>query len=227
MEDIELYPGFAWGGVAHEQGYRALISVPLRRAGAVIGALNGYRALPHEFDAAEISLVTTLATQIAIALGTAQLRAREQDTIRELRRAEEVHRLLTATALRGEGVAGVATALAELLGRPVLIEDVYAETLGAAEWGAEEHPVTTSAIDDDLAGGSIVAVNPMGTRLPASCSTAKWSPVFTCVQIAPICPGSMCELSNTPPSLPRLSCCVHAQPPRWSSGCEAPWLRIC
>jgi sugar diacid utilization regulator len=162
MEDIELYPGFAWGGVAHEQGYRALISVPLRRAGAVIGALNGYRALPHEFDAAEISLVTTLATQIAIALGTAQLRAREQDTIRELRRAEEVHRLLTATALRGEGVAGVATALAELLGRPVLIEDVYTETLGAAEWGAEEHPVTTSAIDDDLAGGSIVAVEPDG-----------------------------------------------------------------
>lgn len=162
MEDIELYPGFAWGGVAHEQGYRALISVPLRRAGTVIGALNGYHALPHEFDAAEISLVTTLATQIAIALGTAQLRAREQDTIRELRRAEEVHRLLTATALRGEGVAGVATALAELLGRPVLIEDVYAETLGAAEWGAEENPVTTSAIDDDIAGGSIVAVEPDG-----------------------------------------------------------------
>jgi sugar diacid utilization regulator len=162
MEDIELYPGFAWGGVAHEQGYRALISVPLRRAGTVVGALNGYHALPHAFDAAEISLVTTLATQIAIALGTAQLRAREQDTIRELRRAEEVHRLLTATALRGEGVAGVATALAELLGRPVLIEDVYDETLAAADWGTEDHPVITSAIDDDIAGGSITAVEPDG-----------------------------------------------------------------
>lgn len=29
LEDIELVPGFGWGGVAHEQGYRALISVPL------------------------------------------------------------------------------------------------------------------------------------------------------------------------------------------------------
>src|SRR6478735_11506419 len=102
LEDIELVPGFGWGGVAHEQGYRALISVPLRRAGAVVGALNGYRTGPHSFDAAEVSLVTTLATQVAIALGTAQLRAQEQATIRELRRAEEVHGLLMATALRGE-----------------------------------------------------------------------------------------------------------------------------
>jgi len=162
MEDIELYPGFAWGGVAHEQGYRALISAPLRRAGTVVGALNGYHALPHQFDAAEISLVTTLATQVAIALSTAQVRAREQDTIRELRRAEEVHRVLTATALRGEGVTGVATALAELLRQPVLIEDVYDEAMATAGWHAEDRPVITSAVDDDISRGSIVAVEPGG-----------------------------------------------------------------
>ncbi|WP_167759495.1 GAF domain-containing protein [Mycobacterium sp. PS03-16] len=162
LSDIELQPGFAWGGVAHEQGYRALISVPLRRAGAVVGAINGYRAGPHRFDAAEISLVTTLASQVAIALGTAQLRAREQDTIRELRRAEEVHALLTATALRGEGVAGVAAALSELLNRAVLIEDVYGERLAATAW---DDAVVTDAesaaghvgIDDDLAAGEVVS----------------------------------------------------------------------
>lgn len=157
ISDIELHPGFAWGGVAHEQGYRALISVPLRRAGTVVGALNGYRAEAHRFDAAEISLVTTLASQVAIALGTAQLRAREQDTIRELRRAEEVHALLTATALRGEGVPGVAAALAELLDRAVLIEDVYGEELASTGWDATgPEPVATSAIDDDLAAGHVV-----------------------------------------------------------------------
>ena len=47
LGDIEQVPGFGWGGVAHEQGYRALISVPLRRGAEVIGALNGYRAEPH------------------------------------------------------------------------------------------------------------------------------------------------------------------------------------
>lgn len=155
LEDIELHPGFAWGGVADEQGYRALVSVPLRRGSTVVGALNGYHARPHRFDAAEISMVTTLATQVAIALGTAQLRAREQDTIRELRRAEEIHTLLTATALRGEGVEGVAAALAELLDRPVWIEDVYDETLARAGWLTEdtsggEHSWSPVVLDGDV-----------------------------------------------------------------------------
>lgn len=139
LEDIELVPEFGWGGVAHEQGYRALISAPLRRAGAVVGALNGYRTGPHSFDAAEVSLVTTLATQVAIALGTAQLRAQEQATIRELRRAEEVHGLLMATALRGEGVAGVADALAELLGRAVSIDEVPGGDLSPTVTPIDDH----------------------------------------------------------------------------------------
>lgn len=155
LEDIERDAGIGpWGGVAHEQGYRALISVPLRRSGTVVGALNGYRKTPHRFDGAEISLVTTLASQVAVALGTAQLRAREQDTIRELRRAEEVHTLLTATALRGEGVAGVASGLAELLRRAVVIEDVYGEVLAESGWaavdGAGDYTAAGVVLDGDV-----------------------------------------------------------------------------
>lgn len=153
LEDIERVPGIGpWGGVAHEQGYQSLVSVPLRRNGRVVGALNGYHAAPHRFDHAEISLVNAMATQVAIALGTAQLRASEQDTIRELRRAEEVHTLLTATALRGEGVSGVAAALAELLGREVLIEDAYGERLAGTAAG----PVAPVS-DLELSGGSVIA----------------------------------------------------------------------
>ncbi|KGI70379.1 GAF domain-containing protein [Mycolicibacterium rufum] len=168
VEDIDRMPHFTWSGVAHEQGYRALISVPLRRAGDVVGALNGYRAQPHRFDRAEIGLVSTLATQVAIALGTAQLRAAEQATIRELQRAEEVHTLLTATALRGEGVAGVAAALAELLDRPVRIQDSYAEQLAAARWPADaavgaEAPATvttaTTATDVILDGAPVAHIH--------------------------------------------------------------------
>ncbi|MFC7676345.1 helix-turn-helix domain-containing protein [Mycolicibacterium sp. GCM10028919] len=161
LEDIETMPGIGpWGGVAHEQGYRALVSVPLRRAGSIVGALNGYRTEPHRFDAVEVGLVTTLGSQVAVALRTAQLRSREQDTIRELRRAEEVHGLLTATALRGEGVSGVAAALAELLARPVLIEDVYGNALAAVDWSASDGRV--DARDDGVSadvtlGGEVVA----------------------------------------------------------------------
>ena len=155
IEDIEAVPGFGWGGVAQEQGYRGLVSVPLRRAGAVVGALNGYHAEPHRFDQVEKGLVTTLASQVAIALRTAQLRLREQDTIRELRRAEEVHALLTATALRGEGVPGVASALAALLGRPVLIDDVYDAPLAAVDWTPDGSGPET--VSDVTLSGDVVA----------------------------------------------------------------------
>jgi hypothetical protein len=159
VEDIDQMPRYSWSGVAHEQGYRALISVPLRRAGAVVGAINGYRAGPHRFGRAEIGLVSTLATQVAVALGTAQLRAAEQATIRELQRAEEVHTLLTATALRGEGVAGVASALAELLDQPVLIEDVYGERLAAHGWADTDPQVHPGAgtVTDVILDGTAVA----------------------------------------------------------------------
>lgn len=160
LEDIERDAGIGpWGGVAQEQGYRALVSVPLRRSGAVVGALNGYRKNPHRFDHAEVSLVTTLATQVAIALGTAQLRAREQETIRELRRSEEVHTLLTATALRGEGVAGVAMALAELLGRGVLIDDVYGETLAQSDWKSTDPDEFGPSTDVILDGDAVASIH--------------------------------------------------------------------
>jgi GAF domain-containing protein/sugar diacid utilization regulator len=164
LEDIETTPGIGpWGGVAQEQGYRALVSVPLRRARNVVGAINGYRRAPHRFDAVEIGLVTTLASQVAVALGTAQLRSREQDTIRELRRAEEVHGLLTATALRGEGVSGVAAALAELLARPVLIDDIYGAALADVDWPSDGHVGTGVAADVALDGEVVARVRVAAT----------------------------------------------------------------
>ena len=153
VDDIDRKPHFTWSGVAHEQGYRALISVPLRRSGTVVGALNGYRAGPHRFDRAEVGLVSTLATQVAVALGTAQLRAAEQATITELRRAAEVHTLLTETALRGEGVTGVAEALAELLGRSVVIDDVYAEQLAAAGPASTTEATSDERLREEPAAG--------------------------------------------------------------------------
>ena len=79
-------------------------------------------------------------------------------TIAELRRAEEVHGLLTATALRGEGLAGVAGALAELLARPVLVEDVYGNPLADVDWVAG---VPDTAADVTL-DGEVVALDTHG-----------------------------------------------------------------
>lgn len=164
LGDIADEPQFGpWGGVAQEQGYRALVSVPLLLAGDVVGTLNCYRRDPHRFSAAELELVSTLATQVAIALVSAQLQASELATIEELRKAAEIHSQLTSTALRREGVEGVVRGLARLVGRAVLVEDVAGSVLASAP-----HPFTVRSSDDvdaHLADGSLVEVVSEGQAL--------------------------------------------------------------
>lgn len=154
LADIAEEPQFGpWGGVAQEQGYRALVSVPLLLADEVVGTLNCYRRSPHRFTDAELELVSTLATQVAIALVTAQLQASELATIEELRKAADIHAQLTSTALRREGVGGVVRGLARLVGRPVLAEDVAGTLLVAAP-----HPFAVprgKEVDTRLADGSL------------------------------------------------------------------------
>ncbi|MGH3316406.1 MAG: helix-turn-helix domain-containing protein [Nocardioidaceae bacterium] len=126
-----------WGGVAREQGYRAMISVPVAASGVPVGTLNCYARLPHEFGTDEQDLLGLLADQAGVAIETARLRDHEAATIAELRKAnaalaeqhellrrgEAVHEQLTQVALHGGGVAGVAVALAELLGTSVVVTE--------------------------------------------------------------------------------------------------------
>jgi sugar diacid utilization regulator/GAF domain-containing protein len=126
-----------WGGVARQQGYRSLISVPVVSSGVPVGTLNCYRRVPHEFGADERDLLSLLADQAGVAIETTGLRAQAASTIAELRtanaalaeqhellrRGEAVHEQFTQVALRGGGVAGVAEALAEVLGTSVTVTE--------------------------------------------------------------------------------------------------------
>jgi len=126
-----------WGGVAREQGYRSMISVPLLVSGAALGTLNCYSRTKQEFGRHATDLLRMLADQAGVAIATARLREREAATILDLRelnasleaqhellrRAEAVHVQLTGVALRGGGVDGVARALADLLDRGVAVSD--------------------------------------------------------------------------------------------------------
>jgi sugar diacid utilization regulator len=147
LADISVAPTFRpWGGVARDQGFRSMIAVPLLVAGRALGTLNCYRREVHEFGPEEIDLLTTLADQAAIAIETARLRAREASTIADLRelnrslaeqhallqQGEQIHRELTAVALRAGGIGSVAVALAALLRRPVLVQDPAGATLASA-----------------------------------------------------------------------------------------------
>jgi sugar diacid utilization regulator len=136
--DISAAPNFRpWEGVARQQGFRSMIAVPLLVSGRALGTLNCYRSDVHEFGPDETDLLTTLAHQAAIAIEAARLRDSEARTIADLRelnrslaeqhallqQGEQIHRELTAVALRAGGITAVSTALASLLQRPVLVED--------------------------------------------------------------------------------------------------------
>lgn len=140
IRDIAAEPDFSpWGGAAQEQGYRAIVCVPLIAAGCTLGTLNGYYKPAHTFAPFEIERLTLLANHAAIALTSAdrleQLR-QLNDELREQRdalaRSEEIHNTLLAVTLRSGGLAGVAAALADLIDRPVLIEDPLHEVLATA-----------------------------------------------------------------------------------------------
>lgn len=140
IRDITAEPEFTpWGGVAREQGYRAIVCVPLIAGDEVLGTLNGYYTPVHTFTSYEIERLALLANHAAIALTSArrldQLR-QLNESLREQRdaltRSEQIHERLLAVTLRSGGLSGVAAVLAELIGRPVLIDDSRNEVLATA-----------------------------------------------------------------------------------------------
>jgi signal transduction histidine kinase len=68
-------------------GYRAVLSVPLLREGAVVGALVVRRTTPGAFDAETVALVQTFATQSALAIQNARLFAEIEEKSRQLEEA--------------------------------------------------------------------------------------------------------------------------------------------
>jgi GAF domain-containing protein len=124
IPDILADASFApWADLAHDHGYRAIAAVPLLVGDEPVGTLNCYRRAVHEFGPDELALLATLANQAGTALQSARLITSLTEQRRLLEQAEEIHRELTAVALRAGGVQGVADALARLLGRPVLVTD--------------------------------------------------------------------------------------------------------
>jgi GAF domain-containing protein len=150
-----------WGGVARQQGYRSMISVPVFSAGVPVGTLNCYTRMPHEFGPGEQELLSLLADQAGVAIETARLREREAATIASLtkantalRRGEEVHEQFTRVALRGGGVAGVAAALAELLRTSVVVLE---EPSGVRLAAAGDDPVEDGQATLVVLGNETVA----------------------------------------------------------------------
>jgi diguanylate cyclase (GGDEF)-like protein len=65
--------GAGWVRPALERGYKSFIAVPLIAQDRALGCMNLYLAERHEFDADEIQLLSTFASQAAVSIENARL----------------------------------------------------------------------------------------------------------------------------------------------------------
>lgn len=73
VDDVRHDPRYPYPDLASQEGLGALLSVPLRVRGRVIGVLDCYTGTPHRFGPGEIALLSTLANQTALAIENARL----------------------------------------------------------------------------------------------------------------------------------------------------------
>ncbi|MGY6651531.1 helix-turn-helix domain-containing protein [Amycolatopsis sp. TRM77291] len=174
VSDISREPGFIWGGVAHDQNYRSMLSVPLVTASGVIGTLNSYRSAVHEFDAEETGHLQLLAEHAAIAITSARLVADLREQHELVTRSERIHERLLRVSARSGGMAGIATALHDLLDTAVVLQDSRGEILAAAGpvaeppgggWPRAEPPPDAGLVREEA--GHVVADVVLSGEVPA------------------------------------------------------------
>jgi sugar diacid utilization regulator len=119
-------PGQAWAS-----------AYPLRSISGLLGHLVA--SADQEPSAEARFVIQVLAQQTGVAVSNARLHAKERataaelagtnqalaETVASLRRSMDIHERLTRVAVSGEGQSGIAKALHELTGMPVVIEDRY------------------------------------------------------------------------------------------------------
>lgn len=177
VANISSDPSFEpWANVATHYGYHAIVAVPMLVRGEAVGTLNCYRRVVHDFGSDELALLATLANQAASALQSTRLIASLTEQRGLLEQAEQIHRELTAVALRAGGVEGVAEALARLLARPVVVADRGGNVVARTRMADEDLPGPfPSEVDEGSAAGLLSAPVTLGEEVVAR----LWLPVRT------------------------------------------------
>ena len=90
--DISKEPEYKYKDIAHKEGLRSLLSVPLSVKGRVIGVLNSYTSHPHKFTADEITILRSVADQASIVIENAELMVKTKVIQEELETRKTVER---------------------------------------------------------------------------------------------------------------------------------------
>jgi GAF domain-containing protein len=89
IDDLDSDPrvaSWAWRDIAHEEGYSAIVSLPLIPEEVVVGTLNVYRTDPGPWPGEQVQLLAFFAEHAAGAVKTAQLLDQRNKQLTALRR---------------------------------------------------------------------------------------------------------------------------------------------
>ncbi|HQL91476.1 MAG TPA: GAF and ANTAR domain-containing protein [Syntrophales bacterium] len=92
VRDVRERDDYLYPEMARKEGLVSLLSVPLAVKGRVIGVINCYTSRPHDFTEAEVTVLTTIANQAAIAIENTELLVRSRVIQEELESRKIVER---------------------------------------------------------------------------------------------------------------------------------------
>lgn len=92
VRDVREEPDYIYRDMARKEGLVSLLSVPLAVKGRVIGVINCYTSRPHDFTEAEVTVVTTIANQAAVAIENTELLVRSRVIEEELESRKLIER---------------------------------------------------------------------------------------------------------------------------------------
>lgn len=95
---------YKYKDIAKKEGLVSLLCVPLSVKGKAIGVLNCYATIPHKFTPTEINVLTTVASQAAIAIENTELIVRTKVVQEELLTRKAVERA-KGILMREEGLS--------------------------------------------------------------------------------------------------------------------------
>jgi GAF domain-containing protein len=84
VSDILVEPEYPFRDIMAQEGYRAVLSVPMLRDGRILGTVAVVRKTPGGFSDRHVNLLTTFASQTTIAIEHARLFKEIQDKSRQL-----------------------------------------------------------------------------------------------------------------------------------------------
>ncbi len=92
IRDVTKEKEYKYGDIAKKEGLRSLLCVPLTVKGKVIGVINCYTAVPHDFSETEIDILTSIANQAAVAIENTELMVKTNVIHEELEARKRIER---------------------------------------------------------------------------------------------------------------------------------------